>query len=75
MSFFVALGQIEYIFSDKTGTLTCNIMDFKRCSVNGYAYTGLPASQGATLPTARKSLSDSRSTSLSGVSSYEESVA
>ncbi|KAI0244756.1 aminophospholipid translocase [Massospora cicadina] len=32
------LGQIEYIFSDKTGTLTCNVMEFKECIINGIPY-------------------------------------
>ncbi|KAJ7303810.1 hypothetical protein DFH08DRAFT_721805 [Mycena albidolilacea] len=32
------LGQIEYVFSDKTGTLTQNVMEFQKGSVNGIAY-------------------------------------
>jgi phospholipid-translocating ATPase len=32
------VGQIEYIFSDKTGTLTQNVMEFKKATVNGQPY-------------------------------------
>lgn len=35
------MGQVEFIFSDKTGTLTCNVMEFKQCSINGKVYTTL----------------------------------
>ncbi|TGO22458.1 hypothetical protein BPAE_0168g00290 [Botrytis paeoniae] len=32
------LGQISYVFSDKTGTLTDNVMRFRKLSVAGYAW-------------------------------------
>ncbi|KAJ8774614.1 hypothetical protein K2173_017060 [Erythroxylum novogranatense] len=32
------LGQVDTILSDKTGTLTCNSMEFIKCSVAGVAY-------------------------------------
>ena len=32
------LGQIEYVFSDKTGTLTRNVMEFMKCSIGGQKY-------------------------------------
>lgn len=43
------LGMVEYVFSDKTGTLTCNMMEFKQCSIAGIQYADdVPEDRRAT---------------------------
>uniref|UniRef100_A0A8D0MFB7 Phospholipid-transporting ATPase n=1 Tax=Sus scrofa TaxID=9823 RepID=A0A8D0MFB7_PIG len=40
------LGQVEYVFTDKTGTLTENNMEFRECCVEGHVYVPHAVSVG-----------------------------
>lgn len=44
------LGQVEYIFTDKTGTLTENKMEFKECCIEGHVYVPHVICNGQVLP-------------------------
>ncbi|XP_027444830.2 probable phospholipid-transporting ATPase IH isoform X4 [Zalophus californianus] len=44
------LGQVEYIFTDKTGTLTENNMEFKECCIEGHVYVPHAVCNGQVLP-------------------------
>ncbi|OWK00627.1 hypothetical protein Celaphus_00016836 [Cervus elaphus hippelaphus] len=46
------LGQVEYVFTDKTGTLTENNMEFKECCVEGHVYVPHAVCNGQVLPDA-----------------------
>ncbi|XP_011377844.1 probable phospholipid-transporting ATPase IH [Pteropus vampyrus] len=46
------LGQVEYVFTDKTGTLTENNMEFKECCIEGHVYVPHVVCNGQVLPSA-----------------------
>lgn len=50
------LGMVKYIFSDKTGTLTRNVMEFKKCSIARHVYTVEETPEASLLVQVREAL-------------------
>lgn len=47
---FLCVLQVEYVFTDKTGTLTENNMELKECCVDGHVYVPHAICNGQILP-------------------------
>lgn len=48
--------QVEYVFTDKTGTLTENNMEFIECCVDGHVYVPHAICNGQVLTVTRLSI-------------------
>jgi len=69
------LGIITHIFSDKTGTLTENIMEFRKCSIGGHSYgTGTTEIGLARLRRLGKELPKANEKPISGESVHTANV-